>query len=362
MNSNSSLKDTRNIGFIAHIDAGKTTVTERVLFFAGRIYKIGGVDEGTTAMDWMPQERERGITITSAATTCHWKGHTINVIDTPGHVDFTAEVERSLRILDGGVVLFDAVAGVQPQSETVWRQADRYNIPRICFVNKMDRLGADFQKTIDSIAHRLEANPVAIQLPVGTEDSFRGVVDLVEERSFIHDDDDTGAPKEGPVPEEMIEEFRNYRNLMIEKIAETDEQLIVKYLEEREITKDEIKRALRKAHHSLPSRAGGLRERPTQPRCPYTAGRHRRLSAIASGCASGGGDRLQDRREGYPGGERRRALRGPGLQDGGGPLRGPAGVLPGLFGWGQDRRDDIQLGQRQTRAARPGAQHTRPAS
>ena len=246
MNSNSSLKDTRNIGFIAHIDAGKTTVTERVLFFAGRIYKIGGVDEGTTAMDWMPQERERGITITSAATTCHWKGHTINVIDTPGHVDFTAEVERSLRILDGGVVLFDAVAGVQPQSETVWRQADRYNIPRICFVNKMDRLGADFQKTIDSIAHRLEANPVAIQLPVGTEDSFRGVVDLVEERSFIHDDD-TGAPKEGPVPEEMIEEFRNYRNLMIEKIAETDEQLIVKYLEEQEITKDEIKRALRKA-------------------------------------------------------------------------------------------------------------------
>ena len=247
MNSNSSLKDTRNIGFIAHIDAGKTTVTERVLFFAGRIYKIGGVDEGTTVMDWMAQERERGITITSAATTCEWKGHTINVIDTPGHVDFTAEVERSLRILDGGVVVFDAVAGVQPQSETVWRQADRYNVPRICFVNKMDRLGADFQRTLDSIAHRLEANPVAIQLPVGSEDSFRGVVDLVEGRSFIHDDDGTGPPKEGPVPEEMIEEFRNYRDLMIEKIAETDEQLIVKYLEEREITKDEIKSALRKA-------------------------------------------------------------------------------------------------------------------
>ena len=269
MNSNSSLKDTRNIGFIAHIDAGKTTVTERVLFFAGRIYKIGGVDEGTTVMDWMAQERERGITITSAATTCEWKGHTINVIDTPGHVDFTAEVERSLRILDGGVVVFDAVAGVQPQSETVWRQADRYNVPRICFVNKMDRLGADFQRTLDSIAHRLEANPVAIQLPVGSEDSFRGVVDLVEGRSLIHGDDGTGPPKEGPVPEEMIEEFRNYRDLMIEKIAETDEQLIVKYLEEREITKDEIKSALRKAtidYRLVPVVCGSaLRNRGIQP-------------------------------------------------------------------------------------------------
>jgi len=247
MPENSSLKNTRNIGFIAHIDAGKTTVTERVLFFAGRIFRIGGVDEGTTAMDWMAQEKERGITITSAATTCEWKGHTINIIDTPGHVDFTAEVERSLRILDGGVVVFDAVAGVEPQSETVWRQADRYNVPRICFVNKMDRIGADFHRTVDSIAHRLRANPVAIQIPVGKEDSFEGVVDLIEERVIIYPDDVTDAPQEGPVPEELIEEFRNYRNLMIEKIAETDEELIVKYVEEREITKEEIKRALRKA-------------------------------------------------------------------------------------------------------------------
>ena len=244
---NSSLKNTRNIGFIAHIDAGKTTVTERVLFFAGRIFRIGGVDEGTTAMDWMAQEKERGITITSAATTCAWKGHTINIIDTPGHVDFTAEVERSLRILDGGVVVFDAVAGVEPQSETVWRQADRYNVPRICFVNKMDRVGADFHRTVDSIAHRLRANPVAIQIPVGSEESFEGVVDLIEERVIIYPDDVTGVPQEGPVPEELIEEFRNYRNLMIEKIAETDEELIVKYVEEREITKEEIKCALRKA-------------------------------------------------------------------------------------------------------------------
>ena len=176
------LANTRNIGFIAHIDAGKTTVTERVLFAAGRIYKLGGVDEGTAVMDWMAQERERGITITSAATTCAWKDYTINIIDTPGHVDFTAEVERSLRILDGGVVVFDAVAGVEPQSETVWRQADRYNVPRICYVNKMDRVGADFHRTVDSIAHRLQANPVVIQIPLGVEDDFKGVIDLIEQK------------------------------------------------------------------------------------------------------------------------------------------------------------------------------------
>ena len=241
------MRNIRNIGFIAHIDAGKTTVTERVLYFAGRIYKIGGVDEGTAVMDWMAQERERGITITSAATTCTWKNYTVNVIDTPGHVDFTAEVERSLRILDGGVVVFDAVAGVQPQSETVWRQADRYHVPRICFVNKMDRIGADFQRTIDSIARRFAANPVAIQIPVGAESSFKGVADLIEETVLTYPDVSTGTVLEGPVPEELIEEFRNYRNLMIEKIAETDDELIVKYLEEDEITKEEIKRALRKA-------------------------------------------------------------------------------------------------------------------
>ena len=243
----SFLSNTRNIGFIAHIDAGKTTVTERVLFFGGRIYKIGGVDEGTTAMDWMAQERERGITITSAATTCQWGDYTINVIDTPGHVDFTAEVERSLRILDGGIVVFDAVAGVEPQSETVWRQADRYHVPRLCFVNKMDRVGADFQRTIDSIARRLQANPVPIQIPIGQEDSFRGVVDLIEEKALYFRKRDTEKPEEGPIPVEVFEEFQNYRNKMIEKIAETDEELLVKYLEDKEITKEEIKSALRKA-------------------------------------------------------------------------------------------------------------------
>ncbi len=241
------LANTRNIGFIAHIDAGKTTVTERVLYAAGRIYKLGGVDEGTAAMDWMPQERERGITITSAATTCAWKDFTINIIDTPGHVDFTAEVERSLRILDGGVVVFDAVAGVEPQSETVWRQADRYNVPRICYVNKMDRVGADFHRTVDSIAHRLQANPVVIQLPLGVEDEFRGVIDLIEQKAFVYTDETGAMPEERPVPEEYMRDFTIYRNDMIEKIAETDDDLIVKFLEEEEIGADELKRALRNA-------------------------------------------------------------------------------------------------------------------
>ncbi|MBI4298328.1 MAG: elongation factor G [Chloroflexi bacterium] len=237
----------RNIGFIAHIDAGKTTVTERVLFFTGRTYKIGGVDEGTAVMDWMAQERERGITITAAATTCEWKDYHINIIDTPGHVDFTAEVERSLRVLDGGVVVFDAVAGVQPQSETVWRQADRYKVPRICFINKMDRVGADFQRTIDMIGHRLRANPVALQIPLGREASFRGIIDLIEKKALVFPGESPQFPQEMPVPEEMMKEFNSYRELMIEKIAETDDQLIAKYLAEEEITEEELRTALRQA-------------------------------------------------------------------------------------------------------------------
>ena len=247
MSPQSRLEKTRNIGFVAHIDAGKTTVTERALYVAGRIYKIGGVDEGTTAMDWMAQERERGITITSASTTCGWNGYTINVIDTPGHVDFTAEVERSLRILDGGVVIFDAVAGVQPQSETVWRQADRYHVPRICFINKMDRIGADFQRTVDSIARRFSTIPVPIQIPIGREDSYAGVVDLVEGKALIYGDGSPEPPEETPIPEEMLDEYHRYRESMIERVAETDDDLIEKYIEGQEITNEEIKKALRKA-------------------------------------------------------------------------------------------------------------------
>ena len=243
-------KNLRNIGFIAHIDAGKTTVTERVLYLTGRIRKVGGVDQGTTAMDWMPQEKERGITITAAATTAYWRNHQVNIIDTPGHVDFTAEVERSLRVLDGGIVVLDAVAGVQPQSETVWRQADTYNVPRICFVNKMDRVGASYERTIESVRRRLKGNPVAVQVPIGSEDTFRGVVDLIEGQAIMYSDgrDDIAEPPEiVPVPAEYEKSYQDYRQEMIEKIVETDEALLIKYLEGEEIGSDDLRAALRNA-------------------------------------------------------------------------------------------------------------------
>ena len=237
----------RNIGFIAHIDAGKTTVSERVLYYAGRIHKVGEGHEGTATMDWMAQERERGITITSASTTCSWNDHTINVIDTPGHVDFTAEVERSLRILDGGVVIFDAVAGVEPQSETVWRQADKYNVPRLCFVNKMDRVGAGFAKTIDSIKERLGGNPVAIQLPIGAEDKFTGYIDLVKEQAFIYKDELGNSIEPCETPDNLKEDVIKNRNLLIEQIAEFDDVLLEKYIEGESISELEIRSALRAA-------------------------------------------------------------------------------------------------------------------
>jgi elongation factor G len=241
-----SLKQTRNIGFIAHIDAGKTTVSERVLYFAGRIHKLGTTDDGNTALDWMDQERERGITITSAATACSWGEWDINIIDTPGHVDFTAEVERSLRVLDGGVVVFDAVAGVQPQSETVWRQADKYNVPRICFINKMDKIGGDYYGAIKTIVDRLGGNPIAIQIPMGAEDNYRGVIDLVEGKSYTYPDD-SGEFEEGGVPDEYQEEFDSRRQEMIEKVAELDDGLLEKFLMEEDISVDELKGAIRHA-------------------------------------------------------------------------------------------------------------------
>ncbi len=252
MNKNSHLTKIRNIGFIAHIDAGKTTVTERVLYITGRIHRAGEVDEGTTIMDWMPQERERGITITAAATSTSWRDHQINIIDTPGHVDFTAEVERSLRVLDGGVVVLDAVAGVQSQSETVWRQADTYNVPRICFVNKMDRVGASYERTIESIRRRLKGNPVPIQLPIGAEAEFHGVADLIGGMATIYSGPSyIGTNGHGPtqvlLPAEYEETFRQYRQAMIEKIVETDEPLLIRYLEGEEIEADALRRALRQA-------------------------------------------------------------------------------------------------------------------
>ena len=246
------IENIRNIGFIAHIDAGKTTVTEQVLFATGRIHRAGGVDEGNTAMDWMPQEKERGITITAAATTTYWQDHRINVIDTPGHVDFTAEVERSLRVLDGGIVVLDAVAGVQSQSETVWRQADTYKVPRICFVNKMDRVGASYERTIDSIRRRLNGNPVAIQLPMGAEDQFAGMIDLITGKATIYplgraNEGLAERPKEVDMPTEYASEYEQYRQAMIEKIVETDEKLLIKYLEGEDISPDELRSALRQA-------------------------------------------------------------------------------------------------------------------
>ena len=238
-----SLKQTRNIGFIAHIDAGKTTVSERVLYFSGRIHKLGSVDDGNTATDWMEQEKERGITIVSAATATSWKEWDLNIIDTPGHVDFTAEVERSLRVLDGGVVVFDSVAGVQPQSETVWRQADKYGVPRICFINKMDKVGGDYYKAISTIIDRLKANPIPIQIPMGSEDQFYGVIDLVEGISFTFDAE--GNMTEGGVPDEFSEEFELRRSEMIEKFAEQNDEILEKFLNEEEISIDELKKSIR---------------------------------------------------------------------------------------------------------------------
>ncbi len=242
------LEKVRNIGIIAHIDAGKTTTTERVLYYTGRIHRMGETHEGSATMDHMIQEQERGITITAAATTAYWLDHQINIIDTPGHIDFTAEVQRSLRVLDGGVVVFDAVAGVEPQSETVWRQADEYGVPRICFVNKMDRTGANFSRTIDMIRDRLKATPIAIQWPIGNESNFHGIVDLLTMEAFIWNDDDLGSlPRAAEIPEDVLEEAEAARATIIESIIETDDELMERYLEDEEISVEDLRLALRRA-------------------------------------------------------------------------------------------------------------------
>jgi elongation factor G len=241
------LERVRNIGIIAHIDAGKTTVTERVLYYTGRTHRIGETHEGTAVMDWMEQERERGITITSAATTCAWADHQINIIDTPGHVDFTVEVERSLRVLDGGVVVFDGVAGVEPQSETVWRQADRYHVPRICFVNKMDRTGADFERCVDMIRERLGAVPVPLQLPMGAEDRFEGVIDLIDMQALYFEGERGNEMVARPVPAQYADAAQAAREALVERVAENDDQLMVSFLEGHEIDVIELKKAIRRA-------------------------------------------------------------------------------------------------------------------
>ena len=263
------LERIRNIGIIAHIDAGKTTVTERILYFTGRTYKIGEVDEGTAVMDWMEQERQRGITITSAATTCYWRDLCINIIDTPGHVDFTAEVERSLRVLDGGVVVFDAVAGVEAQSETVWRQADRYKVPRICFINKMDRVGANFERTISMIERRLGAVPLPVQLPLGTEGSYEGIIDLIENKAWRFDAKPESEPEEIKIPASEQAKCAEFRQALIEKLAEKDDQIMETYLDGGKITATELRQALRRitlANKGVPILCGSaLRNKGIQP-------------------------------------------------------------------------------------------------
>ncbi len=259
----------RNIGIIAHIDAGKTTLTERILYYTGHTYKVGEVDEGTAVMDWMVQEKQRGITITAAATTCHWKEHRINIIDTPGHVDFTAEVERSLRVLDGGVVVFDAVSGVEAQSETVWRQADRYGVPRLCFINKMDRVGANFDRCLAMIEDRLHAKPLPVQLPLGSEDSFQGVIDLVEDKAWVFDGRIESVPREIAIPESEQARNTRFRQTLVERLAEDDDHILSAYLEGASIAASDLKSALRRvtlANKGIPVLCGSaLKNKGVRP-------------------------------------------------------------------------------------------------
>ncbi|MEA2272567.1 MAG: elongation factor, partial [Solirubrobacteraceae bacterium] len=242
-----SLENTRNIGIMAHIDAGKTTTTERILYYTGRTYKMGEVHEGAATMDWMEQEQERGITITSAATTCEWAGHRINIIDTPGHVDFTVEVERSLRVLDGAIALFDSVAGVEPQSETVWRQADKYHVPRIAFINKMDRIGAAFEGSIETMVERLGAHPVPIQIPMGSEADFVGIIDLVANKAIVYKDELGKDQDTIDVPAEYVDRANAAREHLLEEVSHYDDGLVELILEEKEVSPDLLKKAIRKA-------------------------------------------------------------------------------------------------------------------
>src|SRR5438270_3873653 len=242
-----SLENTRNIGIMAHIDAGKTTTTERILYYTGRTYKIGEVHEGAAVMDWMEQEQERGITITSAATTAQWKDHRINIIDTPGHVDFTVEVERSLRVLDGAIALFDSVAGVEPQSETVWRQADKYGVPRIAYINKMDRIGADFDRGVQTMIDRLGAHPVPIQLPIGAEAGFRGIVDLVENNAIVYKDELGKDQEVVEIPAELVDAAAAAREHLLEEVSHYDDGLLEMILEEQEVSPERLKEAIRRA-------------------------------------------------------------------------------------------------------------------
>ena len=341
------LAKVRNIGIMAHIDAGKTTTTERILFYTGINYKIGEVHEGAATMDWMEQEQERGITITSAATTTTWRDHTINIIDTPGHVDFTVEVERSLRVLDGAVAVFDAVAGVEPQSETVWRQADRYNVPRICFVNKMDRVGAEFHRCVDMIVDRLGAQPIVVQLPWGVESDFRGVIDLVRMRALLWQTEGKGDKYDVvAIPDDHADAAREWRDRLLEAVAENDEQMMELYLEGTEPTEEQLVAAIRRV-----TIAGGA-----TPVLCGTAFKNKGVQPMLDAIV----DYLPEpaRHPLHPGARRgrrgdrgraalrpRRAVLGPGLQDHGRPAPGQAHVRPGVLRDGGDRQQRAERDQ-----------------
>ena len=320
---------TRNIGIMAHIDAGKTTTTERILYYTGKAYKIGEVHEGTAQMDWMVQERERGITITSAATTCQWKGHWINIIDTPGHVDFTVEVERSLRVLDGAVAVFDSVAGVEPQSETVWRQADHYGVPRIAFVNKMDRTGANYERTVAMMVDRLAAKTLVLQLPWGTENDFHGCIDLVHMNAHYWEGEMGEEWKDVPIPDEYMEAAKAARHELFEKLADHDESLMEKFVHEEEPTLEELKRAIRKATLDGTGVPSPVRQRLQEQGRAAAAGRDRGLPSLSARRAAGRG--TSPERPGaraHPQAVRRRAVLRTGVQDHVRLLRGASHVPP----------------------------------
>ena len=356
----------RNIGISAHIDAGKTTTTERILFYTGVNHKIGEVHEGAATMDWMEQEQERGITITSAATTTFWKGmnlsfpeHRINIIDTPGHVDFTIEVERSMRVLDGACMVYCAVGGVQPQSETVWRQANKYGVPRLAFVNKMDRTGANFFKVYDQMRLRLKANPVAIQIPIGAEDNFKGVVDLVKMKAIYWDEASKGMKFEyHEIPAELVDSANEWREKMVEAAAEANEELMNKYLEGGALSEEEIKQGLRLRTLAQRDHADALRLGVQEQGRAGDAGRRDRVPADPGGHPAG---RRRERPWSLRGAScgRRRAVLGARVQDHDRPVRRPADLPPRLLRRAELRRHDLQFGEEPQGARRPPAADAR---
>ena len=339
---------------MAHIDAGKTTTTERILFYTGKSYKIGEVHDGAATMDWMEQEQERGITITSAATTAAWRNHRVNIIDTPGHVDFTIEVERSLRVLDGAVAVFDSVAGVEPQSETVWRQADKYKVPRICFVNKMDRTGADFFRCVEMIKDRLGAMPLVMTLPIGAEADYIGNVDLVKNQGVTWKDDSLGAEFEyGDIPADLADQAETYRSQLIEAAVELDDDALEAYFGGEEPSEETLKRCIRKGHAGRQVRAGAVRLRLQEQGRAAAARRRGRLSAVPDRGAADPGREARHRRADDPEVLGRRAVLGARLQDHDRPLRRHAFLHPHLFRRAGKRLLRDEHGQGPARAHRP---------